>query len=215
MKRLVFTLLMLLTLSLSAQVKFLGIPVDGTKSEMISKLLQKGYTRCEDPVLAEYETLEGEFNGRDVQIAVRTNNNKVYRIVVQDIKTMDETDIKIRYNTVVNQFKNNKKYWYNVDNQYSNILFLDDDFDVSYEMLVNHKRIQASFTQKLSEEEIQKLLESNPELKECEQDVQEAFFNQKAYETNTVWFMISNIGNKYWIALFYDNLNNAPNGEDL
>lgn len=213
MRKIVFSLLMLLTLSLSAQVKFLGIPVDGTKSEMISKLKQKGYSLCKEPKLAELDVLEGEFNGKDVHIAVVTNNNKVYRIVVQDVQTTDETGIKIRYNNLVHQFKSNKRYW---SSPYSE-QYLDDDFDISYEMLVNNQRIQADFTQKLSDEDIQKILDVMPELKDQDPDIQEVIFNQAAYESNRVWFMISKLNgyNEYWIALYYENLNNAPNGDDL
>ena len=59
--------------------KFLGIPIDGSKAEMIQKLKEKGYTYN-----SKLDCLEGEFNGRDVQISVVTNNSKVYRILVQD-----------------------------------------------------------------------------------------------------------------------------------
>lgn len=53
--------------------KFLGIPVDGTKTEMIQKLKAKGFTYNQ-----RLDCLEGEFNGREVKIFVVTNNNKVY-----------------------------------------------------------------------------------------------------------------------------------------
>ena len=43
--------------------------------------------------------LEGEFNGRPVYVSVVTNNNMVYRIFIQDQMTMNETEIKIRFNT--------------------------------------------------------------------------------------------------------------------
>ena len=46
MRKLAFTLLMFLTLSLNAQdkvMKFMGIPIDGSKSEMIDKLMGKGF----------------------------------------------------------------------------------------------------------------------------------------------------------------------------
>ena len=217
MRRIAFTMLMLLTLSLSAQnyntVKFLGIPVDGSKAEMISKLKQKGYTLCKEPQLVEYETLEGEFNGRKVHITVVTNNNKVYRIVVQDVKTLNETDIKIRYNNLVQQFQNNKRYFSDVlTDQY-----LDKDYDISYEMLVNNKRIQASFIQRLTDDEINTLLNTQYEIKNYDQDFQNLVFEQVASESNTVWFMIAKLDylDEYWIALYYDNLNNAPNGDDL
>ena len=50
--------------------KFLGIPVDGTKSEMIQKLKAKGFT----PTKADRNILEGELNGRDVYVNVVRNN---------------------------------------------------------------------------------------------------------------------------------------------
>lgn len=67
---------LMLSFAMNAQedvTKFLGIPVDGTKSEMINKLLAKGFTRTE----YDREVLEGEFNGMSVVVNVQTNNNKV------------------------------------------------------------------------------------------------------------------------------------------
>ena len=75
--------------------KFLGIPVDGYKSEMIQKLKAKGYQYS-----AAQECFTGEFNGRDVNIFIGTNNNKVYRIMVADANYVSEGDIKIRFNTL-------------------------------------------------------------------------------------------------------------------
>jgi len=211
MRRLVFVLLMLLTLSLNAQVKFMGIPVDGTKSEMIAKLKQKGFTLSKDPFFEGHDMLEGEFNGRPVYVSVVTNNNIVYRIFVQDQMTMNETDIKIRFNTLVGQFMLNKKYLSHKNDQ-----SLGKDFDISYEMDVNNKRIEASFSQKLSEEEIQYLIENIPELKESEPEMQASLIELATYMSNSVWFTISKASyNNYVIALFYDNLKNAPNGDDL
>ncbi len=76
MKKL-FTLTFLFLLSIAAWAQkdvtqFLGIPVDGSKSEMIRKLKAKGFTS--DPYKSDL--LKGEFNGRDVEIHVVTNNNK-------------------------------------------------------------------------------------------------------------------------------------------
>ena len=204
---------MLLTLSLNAQVRFLGISIDGTKEDMISQLIKKGYTLCQDPRLAEYDMLEGEFNGREVHIAIATYNNKVYRVLVQDVKTINEIDIKIRYNTLIKQFQENPKYFYDSNDA----KFLDDDFDVNYEMVIKNKQISAAFTQKLSKEDINKLESSNPELNGYGQKELEEYFKQNAYKSNTVWFKICKLKNydDYWIAIYYDNLNNAPSGDDL
>ena len=85
--------------------KFLGIPVDGSKSEMIQKLKAKGYTSSQH----NKEILVGEFNGTDVNIHIATNNNKVCRIMVCDANSIDEGGIRIRFNRLCEQFKKNKK----------------------------------------------------------------------------------------------------------
>lgn len=183
MRKLVFTLLMLLTLSLNAQenkgtLKFLGIPVDGTKSEMISQLKKKGFTYN-----AYDDYLEGVFNGHDVNIRIGTNNNKVYRVFVADKVSLSEREIKIRYNTLLNQFKNNQKYLSLDENKE-----LGYDFDISNE--ITNNRIEAGFIQ-------------------ITDNIEESV-------NNSVWFMIYKYGyDEYGIWLYYDNLLNYPNGDDL
>ena len=103
MKRFLATFLfVLMTIAAIAQdsntIKFLGIPVDGTKNEMISKLQAKGYKYD-----AFSDNLFGEFNGTDVIIYVQTINNKVWRIGIGDANVMDEADIKYRYNRLFKQ----------------------------------------------------------------------------------------------------------------
>lgn len=123
--------------------KFLGIPVDGSKSAMIQKLKAKGF---------RYDTssdlLDGQFNGRDVFLKVVTNGDKVYRIGVMDKNYTDESNIKINFNTLCRQFLNNVKYKPAVESDQ----FIPDDENISYEMTVNKKRYEASFFQLPSEE---------------------------------------------------------------
>ena len=99
MKKLLSIAVLLFTsLSLFAQsavTKFLGIPVDGFKPDMIRALKEKGFVSS----ITDKDILEGEFNGTQVNVYTATNNNKVYRIMVCDAKTMGETDIKIRFST--------------------------------------------------------------------------------------------------------------------
>ncbi|MBQ2189824.1 MAG: hypothetical protein II452_03035, partial [Paludibacteraceae bacterium] len=74
-----FIVAFLMTASVMAEIyptKFLGIPIDGTKQEMIQKLKDKGFTYHYE---RGEEFLSGEFNGSDVHIFIATNNNKVYR----------------------------------------------------------------------------------------------------------------------------------------
>ena len=200
--------------------KFLGIPVDGSKSEMIQKLKAKGFQYN-----SKLDLLEGEFNGRDVEISVVTNNNKVYRIMVIDKIGSSESDIKIRFNTLCQQFENNKKYVSFDD------FILPEDENISYEMSINNKRYQASYFQQLeindsisfANEAILALLSkyteeqlANP-TEEMRQEFREATFSymMDLYLKKSVWFMINERFGKYYIIMYYDNGYNQANGEDL
>ena len=228
MKKLIFSLLAtLLTLSLYAQndvTTFLGIPVDGFKSEMRQKLIAKGFTPKK---VGTNEYLEGEFNGTDVHIYIATNNNKVYRIMVCDANTQDEANIKIRFNRLFNQFKNNKKY--TALDQYT----ISDTEDISYEMNVHKKNFDALFYQNPDMEKVDTLALQNkireqllkkykPE--QLENPTEE--MNQEAQAIamsigmdmifkKPVWFRICEHYGKYFITIFYDNEYNHANGEDL
>ena len=228
MKKLLFSLLAtLLTLSLYAQndvTTFLGIPVDGFKSEMRQKLIAKGFTPKK---VGNNEYLEGEFNGTDVHIFIATNNNKVYRIMVCDANTQDEANIKIRFNKLVNQFENNKRY--TALDQYT----ISDTEDISYEMLVHKKNFDALFYQNPDMEKVDTLALQNkireqllekykPE--QLENPTEE--INQEAQAIamsigmdmifkKPVWFRICEHYGKYFITIFYDNEYNHANGEDL
>ena len=142
--------LLMLSVALYAQkevTKFLGIPVDGSKSSMIQKLKNKGFVY--DPS-ADY--LKGEFNGQQVDVFIATNNNKVYRIMVCDKNTYDEGQIKIRYNTLCRQFANNQKYVPISAEE------LSDREDISYEMTVHKKKYQATYVQLPADDDLSKRL---------------------------------------------------------
>lgn len=156
-------------------MKFLGIPIDGTKEQMISALKNKGYTY-------DYKDdwLKGEFNGENVIIQVQTNNNKVYRLAILDDKFKDETNIKIRYNNLFDQFLLNGKYLLSGGKRIS------DEENISFEMTVSKKRYEA------------------------------AFIPIDIATNGVVWYMIvSGLYGQYRIAMFYENLDNKANGDDL
>ena len=228
MKKLLFSLLAtLLTLSLYAQndvTTFLGIPVDGFKSERRQKLIAKGFTPKK---VGTNEYLEGEFNGTDVHIYIATNNNKVYRIMVCDANTQDEANIKIRFNKLVNQFENNKRY--TALDQYT----ISDTEDISYEMLVHKKNFDALFYQNPDMEKVdtlalqnkirEQLLEKykpeqleNP-TEEMNQEVQAIAMRigMDMIFKKPVWFRICESYGEYYITMYYDNEYNHANGEDL
>lgn len=103
---LLFTLMFVCTMQAQNDITtFLGIPIDGFKTEMRKKLLAKGFTQIQGQ-----DVLQGEFNGTNVNVIIVTNNNKVYRIMVCDATSQDEANIKIRFNKLISQFENNQRY---------------------------------------------------------------------------------------------------------
>ena len=228
-KILTLAAVLMTTIALFAQekkdvTKFLGIPVDGYKSEMISKLKAKGFTSTS----RDKNILEGEFNGKDVELHVVTNNNKVYRIYLEDKNHVSESDIRIRFNNLLNQFENNSKYIGDSNKPIS------EDEDLDYEIRVKDKRYEAIFYQEVPETDstaIQKELESVLEKKYGVKKVEDLSEDEKmeaskyiqnyVYDlfssalNRQVWFMINERYGEYRILMFYDNCYNKANGEDL
>jgi len=186
MKKLILYLFLLInTLSSFAQkdvTKFMGIPVDGTKSEMIQRLKAKGFTYD-----AKTDCLGGEFNGDNVLISVKTVNGKVWRVAVvtpdgtRTLSGYDETQVKIKFNRLCQQFEQNPKYVSLLGTESQEI---GDEEDISYEMSVKSKQYEAGYL-------------------------------QDGDEMKLVWFTFFNYYSGYFICIFYDNLYNAANGEDL
>ncbi|MDD7574586.1 MAG: hypothetical protein PUJ75_02630 [Bacteroidales bacterium] len=173
--------------------KFMGIPVDGSPTEMVKKLKAKGFTTDEDVMrdvkqglidLDGPEVLTGRFNGEYVRLYLNVGTNNVWRISLVDKNSRDETQIKIRFNTLVRQFEGNGKYVPYVDEQ-----TIADDEDISYQMTVNKKQYQAGFVQKGEDGTVD--------------------------EKRFVWFTIGEGYNGYVIYIFYDNEYNQADGSDL
>ena len=223
MKKLIIFPLLFVAVFASAQIevtKFLGIPVDGSKQQMIQKIKEKGYLYN-----SNYDRLEGEFNGRDVFIYVVTNNNKVYRILVEDAVYSSEGDIKIRFNTLLRQFENNNQKYFSMSTEDGE---LSESEDISYEMTVNNKRYEAAFIQTnntLDSVTLSKKMEEfNKEnygddylLDMTDEQILDASikFFLSLYIDNSVWFMINERYGRYGILLYYDNNRNRANGEEL
>lgn len=229
MKRLLFIVLaMIATITSFAQQKdvtsFLGIPVDGTVLSMKQKLVSKGFVPKK---VGTNEFLEGEFNGCNVNVWIGTNNNKVYRIMLADNNTVDEAQIKIRFNNLVSQFENNKRYF--SLGKYT----LSDEEDISYEMTVHNKNYEAYFYQvpdmektytvalqeKVRNELLSKYTEA--ELKNPSEEITEEIKNT-VIKIGTglvlmkpVWFKIVRVNGEYYICMFYNNEYNRSHGEDL
>ena len=205
-------------------IKFLEIPVDGTKSAMIQKLREKGFVYN-----ANKDCLTGEFNGANVDIFIVTNNNKVYRIMVADVSYISETD----NNNLCRQFAKNDKY---VQASLLEDYMLPEDEDIDYNMSIKHKRYQASYYQ---------ISPNSPAISDTAQIEQEFLeisakyggkeqianlpeeqrmklmlemlsdYVDKKFSNNVVWFMIDRYYTKYRILMYYDNKYNQADGEDL
>lgn len=224
-KLLLVAVLLCLSLTTIAQndvTKFMGIPVDGTKSEMIRKLKEKGFTV--NPY--DSDVLEGEFNGTDVNIFIVTTRNKVSRIMVADKNKVDETQIRIRFNKLCEQFASNQKYYGSEDQKIS------EDEDISYEMSVHNKQYQAIFfqTDESTIDNAQKYREelenkySKEELENPSEDLTNEIKNViielmsnsfEKMQKKPVWFTIGESYGEYNILMYYDNEYNRANGEDL
>ncbi len=204
MRKIAFALLMLLTLSLNAQdnnvIKFMGIPVDGPKSEIIDKLMEKGFVpeqveidleKAENDVLRAGGELnegrirerdgsyfmKGSFDGKRCTLVIMSYKSNVYKIIVA---FEDSYKNKIQAFTSFNYYAEllNNKY-YNEHNFYRPLDFSD-------------------------------------ELK-LDADLMNAFFVEQnegiGMITLHITYPTSNL--EYHIILEYVNSNNMPNGEDL
>ena len=219
-----FYVFLILPVALYAQkdvTQFLGIPVDGSKPEMIQKLKDKGYT------ISPYnkDVLVGEFNGTDVQIYMATNNNKVRRIAVMDATPRSEANIKIRFNNLLRQFQNNTRYLPTSDSMLEKVSISKDE-NIQYELLVNKKSYQAVFFQKTVDYD-SSILKMNTLNENQKQISRETYINQlttlaqnQGKELDNcfnkkVWLNLSERSGGYYITIYYDNVYNEANGEGL
>lgn len=225
MKKLLLVLFIpLLSYAQKDVTQFFDIPVDGFKPQMIKKIKSKGYT-----VSTKYEdALEGEFNGKDVFIFISTVNNKVWRIGLSDKRTTDETNIKIRFNKLIQQFQNNERYVTRADSTISKFTIPEKE-DIGYQITVNKKRYEAYFYQKSLKydsinneaELLNKKLESKKDSISNEMTqkslklIGQLFKESMKSENKLVWFMINKEYGEYRILMFYENLYNEAKGKGL
>lgn len=211
--------------------KFLGIPVDGPKADMIAKLKAKGF-EYHNHDRSEY--LTGEFNGMKSKIYIITNRDKVRRIMVVFDYEWDEIEVKAQYNRLCRQFESKDGYL----NPFGLSQCIGDDVDVAYEMVVDKQRFEASYIQ-ASEKDMDTtvvaawmmnyMLESygvdflaNLDTLSQEENMAMILEVGRKYLSTlshkSVWFIINEVSDsygKYNIVLYYDNELNFANGEDL
>lgn len=107
MKRLLTVILMLFATVSYAQetVDIMGIPIDGSFSEIVSKLEEKGFQKTDKPGI-----LKGIIDDKPVQLDVRISRAKVYEIDVRYLVEDDHAQIVQCINGLVSKFRDNPKY---------------------------------------------------------------------------------------------------------
>ena len=191
MKRIAFLFCMLvLSVALYAQqevTKFMGIPVDGTKSEMIAKLKAKGLTWY-----PAKDCLTGIFNCRKVTLYIYVNGDKVWRVAVLYADEMDNINTINTYNHLLSLFENNGKYYSQRDNQ-----AIEEGTDLHYEIEINKNQIQNTFYQRSQKMNLDAATDME------KRRVWVTIIPQKySYD-------------KFGMILFYEYGYNEANGEDL
>lgn len=216
MKR-ISTLLLLLVASLTIQAQvdlsaiknlyesdftpqFMGIPVDGTKADMIDAIKAKGFKYDQ-----EYGFFTGEFNGRSAHVFIHTNHDVVDRIMVT-YSSIRESQIKNEYNSLLRQFKRNTKYIELIENEP-----IPESEDISYEMTVHRKDYQSVFfylpttisipaLSKATKELIVAIRngEKIEELEELNSDLDVDAFNEIKDAKDESWEAFMNLSNEEW-----------------
>lgn len=116
MKKVLFLLFFIVaSLVVNAQVDFMGIPVEGTASEMKAQLKKKGFR--EAPSIYDNNFMVGQFYNREVLLSIHVNNeNVVYCISVgfmnsvEDAEQLDKISAIRLFNDLLSSFDRNAKY---------------------------------------------------------------------------------------------------------
>ncbi len=210
-------IMLVLTMSANAQThvtKFMGIPVDGTKENMIIKLKGKGFTQP-FPVELPY-MLEGEFNGLKVEVFLIDNKGKMWRVVVLN-KCTGENIARDTYNRLLTQFKNHKNY-----TQIDEADIIPETDNLITELYKNHKKYRSAFYQSV---DIEKYIKEYPEFDKLPEEergnILSSLFKEAAnidyIPKRFVWLSLdkNDSDRVFNVYIFYENKFNEPNGEDL
>lgn len=219
MPQIIFSLLIILSsLTISAQndvTKFLDIPIDGDKSEMIQKLEDKGFKYN---FYSDY--LTGKCNNIDVIIYISTHNNKVCDIIIADTISYDRNNIALRFNELLSYFENNQNYTKAIGQEIH--LYTDMAEDKISEYIFNAHSKSAVFLQEKRSEILNKIkhrllqkyteeqiLNPNPDISTyC--DIQIEILNYAQFESKKqVIFYINEQNDKFRLILSYRNLYNT------
>ena len=196
-------------------LKFMGVPVDGTKELMERRLKEKGFSGE-----SWNDYLEGIFNGEKVRVYIGTNHGIVDRIRVV-YPSIDDRLTRVKYNTLLSRFGRNSKYTELRENHE-----IAEKEAVAYKMVFEKKIYDAVYYLLRKDTEPGSwIADFNQEYKArykgplselTQEEIEEVLFSLPPRLTNAVsgvvWFTLSS---STQIELYYDNLKNRPRGEDL
>ena len=197
-------------------LKFMGIPIDGSKDDMVAALMEKGFKQDWGD-----EYLTGIFNGENVKVFISTNHGIVDRIRVVYPSTNDSNDTRVKFNTLLSKMNRNAKYVsvsprpeipagesvglisYGDSKHYDTAyFFLMPDADQAQwkgEFNAAYKKKYTKPVKDLSYDELEEVLFCLPT-------------RIRSAISGIVWLAITNVDH---INIYYDNLQNRPRGEDL
>ena len=172
---------------------FKGIPIDGTKEQMVNVLRKQGFRDTKETLrylrtgfygLESGELLSGEFNGMQVIVSVIENKGKVCGIgVIEDLKR-NEAQIKRAFNDLVEQFNNHKNYSPDKENQK-----ISASEEIRYGLSIYNKEYRAIFYQK--------------------------GLDGETSEKRKVIVSLCGDGSDFRLLMYYENGFNAADGSDL
>lgn len=85
-------------------LKFVGVPIGGSKEQMVAALKEKGFHM-------DYNgSMSGMFNGENVNVYISTNHGIVDRITVEYPFCSEDNDTRVKYNVLLSRFGRNAKY---------------------------------------------------------------------------------------------------------
>ena len=122
-----------LSQSYTFSIKFLDIPVDGLKSNVVRGLVRNGFQDLEDEIndgSFSVSVYEGRVNGCSTRVYVYTNNNngKVFRISSLDYDFVRASDAIIKYNQEIKELMNTGRYELLGGGVIDNNTYLEDNY---------------------------------------------------------------------------------------
>lgn len=202
MRKIAITLLMFLTLSLNAQenevLQFMGIPIDGPKSEMISKLEKKGFVPNE--MVLRVENAENELlkaGGKIEDGGIRENDESYFMDGYFDGKRC--TIVLFPYKSIV----------------YKIVVFLEDSYKKKFDAFFRFNDYAEKLQKKYYDENnFYKPLDYSDELN-LDADYFNMFIDKQKKGGVTLHITYPKVNMEYHIIIEYLNIANMPNGEDL